>query len=360
MGTRCRSTLGCWLLAAAVLAPTAPAGAVTTEQVEFTAQVLASGTATSSAAGLSLRTTIRDHRPGRARARCSSPARPLRFPKGAVVNGRFFPSATRRAARARAAGMPAGVEARLRHGARRRAADRRRRVNAKITLFNGTARGPQPADHHLRDPRPRPGDDAAGRAAQRRAARRTATSSTRRRAADQDAAERARRVGDVLRRDHARPHGAPARAHDPLHRQPGAVRRHVLPARRAVHLPGRHRRTTCSSDSRSRRPALPVEPTATPGRGAPAAPVRCRFLPRAPMRVAVISDIHSNLPALEAVLADVGSARPRPGLVPGRRRRLRRPARTPAPSWSPRWSRSAWPATTTSSCAATSTSATSR
>ena len=60
-----------------------------------------------------------------------------------------------------------------------------------------------------------------------------------------------------------------------------------------------------------------------------------------PMRVAVISDIHSNLPALEAVLADVDRRGTRRALVPRRRRRLRaaaermrRPRRASGPTLS--------------------------
>src|ERR671911_36401 len=36
----------------------------------------------------------------------------------------------------------------------------------------------------------------------------------------------------------------------------------------------------------------------------------CRSAAKTPVRVAVISDIHSNLPALEAVLADIGASDP--------------------------------------------------
>ena len=45
------------------------------------------------------------------------------------------------------------------------------------------------------------------------------------------------------------------------------------------------------------------------------------------MRLAILSDIHANLPALEAVLAAIDERRRRRDLVPRRRRRLRRPAR---------------------------------
>ena len=45
------------------------------------------------------------------------------------------------------------------------------------------------------------------------------------------------------------------------------------------------------------------------------------------MRIALLSDVHGNLPAFEAVLADIEDERRRGGLVPGRPGGLRRPAR---------------------------------
>ena len=52
------------------------------------------------------------------------------------------------------------------------------------------------------------------------------------------------------------------------------------------------------------------------------------------MRVAVITDIHANLPALEAVLASAARRRGRGDLVPRRRASATAPSPTPAPSWS--------------------------
>ena len=114
---------------------------------------------------------------------------------------------------------------------------------------------------------------------------------------------------------------------------PGAVQRNLLPARRPVHATRGPRRWTCWSASRSAA-ALAARRRI---RGSVPARISCNWRLRArtgaesadcllgiPVRVAVISDIHSNLPALEAVLADVGQQRPRPGLVPRRRGRLRR------------------------------------
>ena len=136
-----------------------------------------SATATRSAAG-SACAPVHDHATRRRPRRCSSRSTLLRFPKGAVVNGRFFPKCKRRGpARARAAGLPAGLEARLGHGAsapRPRSSDN---VNAKITLFNGAGGGRNPTSSSTRS-RPRPGHDAARRVISRAAAPRTATCST--------------------------------------------------------------------------------------------------------------------------------------------------------------------------------------
>ena len=99
------------------------------------------------------------------------------------------------------------------------------------------------------------------------------------------------------------------------------------------------------------RAALPVRtPPAPPG-----LPRRAGSQPDL-MRVAVISDIHSNLPALAAVLADIDEQRPatRSGAWATWSATAR--CRTPAPRWSPTSPTSAWPVTTTSSSAATSTS----
>ena len=74
------------------------------------------------------------------------------------------------------------------------------------------------------------------------------------------------------------------------------------------------------------------------------------------MRLAILSDIHANLPALEAVLADDRRRRRRRDLVPRRRRRLRRRARRVRRARSRALLRSAWSATTTSPCSASSTS----
>ena len=82
-------------------------------------------------------------------------------------------------------------------------------------------------------------------------------------------------------------------------------------------------------------------------------PRPCRFSPdygfaTAELRVAVVSDIHSNLHALEAVLAAIGRRRRR-DLVPRRPRRLRSAAERVLRGGG-RTGRLAWPETTTSAC----------
>jgi hypothetical protein len=143
MGTRLKFTLGCWLLAGAILAPTTPAGAVTTEQVEFTAKY-SKRDRNKKRGGISLRT----------RFTITDPAAPaplqltrtlLRFPKGAVVNGRHFPRCKVAALRARGPrACPRGSK--LGSGTARGAAppivDN---VNAKVTLYNGAGGGRNPS-----------------------------------------------------------------------------------------------------------------------------------------------------------------------------------------------------------------------
>ena len=139
MGTRLKFTVGCWLLAAAILAPTAPAGAVTTEQVEFTAKY-SKRDRNKQRGGLSLRTRFTIADPA-APAPLQLSRTTLRFPKGAVVNGRFFPRCKAAALRARGPrACPRGSK--LGSGTARGAAppivDS---VSAKITLYNGSAGG---------------------------------------------------------------------------------------------------------------------------------------------------------------------------------------------------------------------------
>ena len=138
MGTRLKFTLGC-LLAAAVIAPTAPAGAVTTERVEFTVKY-SKRDRNKQRGGLSLRTRFTITDPA-APAPLQLSRTTLRFPKGAVVNGRFFPRCKAAALRARGPrACPRGSK--LGSGTARGAAppivDN---VNAKITLYNGSAGG---------------------------------------------------------------------------------------------------------------------------------------------------------------------------------------------------------------------------
>ena len=214
-----------------ILRPPRRPAAVTTEQVEFTAKY-SKRDRNKQRGGISLRT----------RFTITDPAAPaplqltrtlLRFPKGAVVNGRHFPKCKVDALRARGPrACPRGSK--LGSGTARGAAppivDN---VDAKVTLYNGAGGGRNPSVIIYSIPDLGPiitieGVIKSGRGTPYGYVLDVSG------AADQDAAERARRLGDVLRRDHARPHGAPARPHDPLHRQPGAVRRNVLPARRGV------------------------------------------------------------------------------------------------------------------------------
>ena len=120
---------------------TAPADAVTTERVEFTAK-FSKRDRNKERGGVSLRT----------RFTITDPAAPaplqltrtiLRFPKGAVVNGRFFPRCNATALRAKGPrACPRGSK--LGSGTARGAAppivDN---VDAKVTLYNGVGRGSQ-------------------------------------------------------------------------------------------------------------------------------------------------------------------------------------------------------------------------
>ena len=88
-------------------------------------------------------------------------------------------------------------------------------------------------------------------------------------------------------------------------------------------------------------------------REAPMFPVHAtpRLLPF--MRVAIVSDIHGNQQAFEAVLEDVAQRRARRDLVPGRPRRLRRRPRRLRRARPRTRPTCAWSATTTWPCAAT-------
>ena len=69
-----------------------------------------------------------------------------------------------------------------------------------------------------------------------------------------------------------------------------------------------------------------------------------------PRRIALLSDVHGNLPAFEAVLEDVREAGRRRDLVPGRPGGLRRPAGRVRGARARDAATCAWPATTTWSC----------
>lgn len=143
MRRRWRTIAGCGLLTAALVAPTALAGAVTTEQVEFTAKY-SKRDRNKQRGGISLRTRFTITDPG-APAPLQLTRTLLRFPKGAVVNGRHFPRCKADALRAKGPkACPRGSK--LGSGTARGAAppivDN---VNAKVTLYNGAAGGRNPS-----------------------------------------------------------------------------------------------------------------------------------------------------------------------------------------------------------------------
>ena len=162
MRKRWRLTIGCGAAGGhGSSVTTAPAGAVTTEQVEFTVKY-SSGTATSSAAGSACGRGSRSPT-RRLRRRSSSRAPLLRFPKGAVVNGRRFPKCKIDALRARGPrACPRGSKLGSGHRARCGAPDRRQRERQGDAVQR-RRRGPQPVRDHLLDPGPGPDHHDRGR-----------------------------------------------------------------------------------------------------------------------------------------------------------------------------------------------------
>jgi hypothetical protein len=143
MTNRWTSCIARALFAVAALALAAPAHAVTTEQVEFTAKY-AKRDRNKERGGISLRTRFTITDPA-APAPLQLTGTTLRFPKGAKVNGRFFPRCKADALRARGPrACPRGSK--LGSGTARGAAppivDN---VNAKVTLYNGSAGGRNPS-----------------------------------------------------------------------------------------------------------------------------------------------------------------------------------------------------------------------
>jgi hypothetical protein len=138
-----RLAIGCGLLAAAVLIASAPASGATTEQVEFTAKY-SKRDRNKERGGLSLRTRFTITDPA-APAPLQLTRTVLRFPKGAVVNGRNFPKCKIAELRARGPkACPRGSK--LGSGTARGAAppivDN---VDAKVTLYNGAGGGGNPS-----------------------------------------------------------------------------------------------------------------------------------------------------------------------------------------------------------------------
>lgn len=132
-------------LAASVLlaVPASPAHSATTQDVTFTAK-FAKRDRNKRRAGLSLRTTIRiEDKSAPAPLQLTNTL--LRFPKGAVVNARFFPKCSPAALRARGPrACPKGSK--LGSGSAIGLAPPivTDPVNTKITLFNGTLEGRNP------------------------------------------------------------------------------------------------------------------------------------------------------------------------------------------------------------------------
>jgi hypothetical protein len=123
----------------AVLAAAVPAAAITTESIEFQGRY-SSGARGKQRAGLSLRTTINISDPD-AKAPLRLTRTLIRFPKGAVTNGRFFPKCNPAALQARGpSACPKGSL--LGKGKGRGAAppfvDS---IDAKVSLYNGTLTG---------------------------------------------------------------------------------------------------------------------------------------------------------------------------------------------------------------------------
>jgi hypothetical protein len=123
----------------AVLAITVPAPAVTTQTVEFTARY-SKGAKSKKRAGTSLRTVLRITDPA-ATAPLRLTRTVLRFPKGSVTNGRFFPKCSPEALQARGPrACPRGSL--LGKGIGRGSAPPFIDVvNAKVSLYNGTLAG---------------------------------------------------------------------------------------------------------------------------------------------------------------------------------------------------------------------------
>jgi len=138
MSKRLTMCVACGIATAALVLP-APGTAATTEQVEFTAKY-SKRDRNKTRGGISLRTRFTITDPA-APAPLQLTKTVLRFPKGARVNGRFFPRCNANALRARGPkACPRGSK--IGSGRARGAAppivDS---VNAKITLYNGSAGG---------------------------------------------------------------------------------------------------------------------------------------------------------------------------------------------------------------------------
>jgi hypothetical protein len=128
---------GAALAIAVLLVPAMPASAATTQEVEFTARY-AKSARNKERGGISLRTTIRITDDAGAPAPLQLTHTTLRFPKGAVVNARFFPKCNPAALRQRGPrACPKGSKIGSGRAIGLAPPIVQDPVNAKITLFNG-------------------------------------------------------------------------------------------------------------------------------------------------------------------------------------------------------------------------------
>ncbi len=145
LNARVRLTAGVLVAAAALMgAAPAPVGAATTQEVEFTARY-AKRDRNKERGGVSLRTRIEITDDAGAPAPLQLTHTLLRFPKGAVVNARFFPKCSPATLRRRGPrGCPRGSKLGTGRAVGLAPPIVQDPINAKVTLFNGTMSGRNP------------------------------------------------------------------------------------------------------------------------------------------------------------------------------------------------------------------------
>ena len=140
-----RTLAGGALMTAVLAVPSMPANAATTQEVEFTARY-AKSDRNKERGGISLRTTIRITDNAGAPAPLQLTHTTLRFPKGAVVNARFFPKCNPAALRLRGPrACPEGSKIGSGRAIGLAPPIVQDPVNAKVTLFNGKMEGRNPS-----------------------------------------------------------------------------------------------------------------------------------------------------------------------------------------------------------------------